>query len=325
MKYFFKYLNATYKKVPPAPNTPNRLYFEYAMDSLIADKTDIFFNSVIVFPRKVPYCSFIYRQAHMEIVVPRAPAIAIFANILQVYTKDIWLCWAFLKLIFTIFLYLFKKIIPFPTYGVQIILILYFVYTIEFTNSFQGSIITALTTPKYKKNIDTLDDLIQSGIPIYIGRDFLEYIIESYKDHFHYMHHSEQENNLRNLNFGAAYMVPEFWLNLLLKNKTRSGIPYSQYYHVVREKLSGAAPLTYLVRNKSPYRSVLRDLSLRRLDFGLDLDFGKTKPFIKKSKRPTILTLRHFWGAQILFEFGMGCALLVFMLEILYFKYFVRI
>ncbi|KAF7271226.1 hypothetical protein GWI33_015855 [Rhynchophorus ferrugineus] len=214
--------------------------------------------------------------------------------------------------------------IPFPRYGVHIILILYFVYTIEFTNSFQGFIITALTTPKYKKNIDTLDELMQNDIPIYTERSFLEYITESYRDHFYYMHHSEQEDNLRNLKFGAAYMVPEFWLNLLLKNKTRSGIYYSQYYHVVREKLSGAAPLTYLVRNKSPYRSVLGDLSVRRLDFGLDLEFGKTKPFIKKSKSPVILTLRHFWGAQILFEFGMGCALLIFILEILYSKYFVR-
>ncbi|KAF7271227.1 hypothetical protein GWI33_015856 [Rhynchophorus ferrugineus] len=324
MKYFFQYLNATYRKIPHAPNTLNRFDFEYAMDSLIADKTDILFNSLIVFPRYVPYCSFIYRQAHMEIVVPSAPAIPIFANIFQVYTKDIWFCWVFLKLIFSIFLYLFKKMIPFPRYGVHIILILYFVYTIEFTNSFQGFIITALTTPKYKKNIDTLDELMQNDIPIYTERSFLEYITESYRDHFYYMHHSEQEDNLRNLKFGAAYMVPEFWLNLLLKNKTRSGIYYSQYYHVVREKLSGAAPLTYLVRNKSPYRSVLGDLSVRRLDFGLDLEFGKTKPFIKKSKSPVILTLRHFWGAQILFEFGMGCALLIFILEILYSKYFVR-
>ncbi|CAG9768208.1 unnamed protein product [Ceutorhynchus assimilis] len=315
MNPFLKLFNAGIELIIPAGD--ERMSYYYTKLDLLSNKIDISFSEWFYTTEYTTYASYSIKPFLLVGVVPKAPVLPPLVTLFYIFDIYVWILIIISKIIFLYFNYVFQMIQL--KRALKFILLGSSVYTIIFQNTFQGAVITALTTPKFLKDINNVDELARSGLKVYgeiVWRESLP-----------------EELNITDMNYKvigyyvwtlketqASYLTSDYWGKNLLLNKTREGKYYSQYYHLTKDAL-GPGRITYLLARNSPFKKYFNTFLFLMNDFGLFLPFAEQNYRHKnEAASGTTLNLEHLYGAFLLLICGLCFGTLVFWCEIIWNK-----
>ncbi|KAF7280034.1 hypothetical protein GWI33_006466 [Rhynchophorus ferrugineus] len=102
-----------------------------------------------------------------------------------------------------------------------------------FSNAFTGGIITAVVAPKYFKNLDTIYDLVQSGLPLYGEPEWRFFINGMLLKQYVNVSYMVVGDRLKACNTTDLYTVTTEYAKSFLNNKKYPKVRF--YYHEVKE------------------------------------------------------------------------------------------
>ncbi|KAF7278952.1 hypothetical protein GWI33_007816 [Rhynchophorus ferrugineus] len=313
METFFNYINATNEEV--VLNVTEDLLYPVSQDYIKQDRADVMFNNMFLYIELYKYSAFAFAHSNVYAVVPRASTLTFLTNIIFMFTPIVWIGIGIIPLIYYHLLSIFDNY-AIGKHHVRGILISKYVYALIFTCIFQSMIITTLTSPKYRKNIETLHDLFESNLSIYGVKDWMYMFHREVAIRYKPWNNTSITSALNNLTLDGAYIVGEYWLNLFLKNKTRIGGTYNDYYYKIKEAV-GTGLLTYYTRRNSPYREIIYKITLLRNMAGLDKEFGYREINFTKALKSKSLTLIHLQSSFVFLSVGWILSTLVFSIEVI--------
>ncbi|CAG9768207.1 unnamed protein product [Ceutorhynchus assimilis] len=315
MNPFLKLFKAGIELVIPEGNE-RMSYYNTKLD-LLSKKIDISFSEWFYTTEYRIYASYSIKPFLLVGVVPKAPVLPPLVTLFFIFDIYVWILIIISKIVFLYFNYVFQMIQL--KRALKFILLGSSVYTIIFQNTFQGAVITALTTPKFFRDINNVDELACSGLKVYGEIAWREYLPEklnitdmNYKVIGYYIWTLKETQ--------ASYLTSDYWGKNLLLNKTREGKYYSQYYHLTKDAL-GPGRITYLLARNSPFKKYFNTFLFLMNDFGMFLPFAEQEYRYKnEAAAGTTLNLEHLYGAFLLLICGLCFSMLVFWCEIIWNK-----
>lgn len=319
---FLNYLNASYE-MPILDGGIEKLY-RSSKQALKNREIDLSVGSHWLLKEYLMYSSFPIQQSAVVGVVRKSRPKPLFSSIFSFFDPYVWVLIVFFNIFFTILLnsgvhnflknYIngSQKLTTF-----NIIVLSHHVFEIVFETAFQGAVITALTTPVFEKNIDTVKDLVESGLPVY-GEDDWSSLVTG-KIELKQMSYIEVGTNLWAMKTDKVYLTTDYWAELQLLNKTVDGTYYSQFYHIIKEPL-GMGKITFLLARNFPFQQTFNDIVIKMHDHGLFLWFGKRKFTFKDERLFQKLSFKNIYGAFVLLVMGLSISTLIFFIEIVWFN-----
>ncbi|KAK9891306.1 hypothetical protein WA026_013613 [Henosepilachna vigintioctopunctata] len=186
--------------------------------------------------------------------------------------------------------------------------------------AFQCALLSSLLVAKYENQIDTLEELRQSNLSIYVSDEFNTFVenhVPQLKDQ--YLQYSPRDiNYLLNHRFhNQTIVMPDYDANYILHYLNKRN--RDNEYRVMKEPLLPGFS-TYFFTRGSPLVPLFNEILLRRYQYGLyrgrqNIAF---KPLIwsRTQENCTPLTLKHLQGSFYVLATGLGLSLAVFCLEI---------
>ncbi|KAF7278951.1 hypothetical protein GWI33_007815 [Rhynchophorus ferrugineus] len=315
LNIFMRHLNATIKFISPGILQANT--FKLSRQYVIEDKAEISFNNMFLTEDMLLYTSFAFAHLRLFAAVPRAKELTFLLNMMFAFDLYVWSLIIFLGMLFAILKYLLitsKKGAKVHNKSIKILILSRLFYLVIFCNSFQGVVITILTSPKYGKDIATIADLQESKLNVYGEIDWKPIIPKEILSQYKYLNYLEVALALRGLKCDGAYLTSEYWMDSLLRNKSSDGSRYSRYYFKMKEPLATGL-LTYYTRKNSPYNKIIYHTILLIQNFGLDLKFGKGYNGFHKTRHTEKLSLKHLQGAFLLLVTGYTCSTIILIIE----------
>lgn len=315
---FLNYLNASYE-MPILDGGIEKLY-RSSKQALKNREIDLSVASHWLLEEYLMYSAFPIQQSAVVGLVRKSRPKPLFSSIFSFFDIYVWILIVFCNIFFTLLLNSGLK-----NYingnekltTLNIILLSHYVFEIVFETAFQGAVITALTTPVFDKNIDTIEDLVESGLSVYGEDDWRSLITE--KLELKQMSYIEEGMNLWAMKTDKVYLTTDYWAELQLLNKTADGTYYSQFYHIIKEPL-GMGKITFLLARNYPFQQTFNDIVMKMHDHGLFLWFGKRKFTFKDERLLQKLSFKNIYGAFLLLVMGLSVATIIFFIEFVWFN-----
>lgn len=318
---FLRYLNASYE-MPILDGGIEKLY-RSSKQALKNREIDLSVASHWLLEEYLMYSAFPIQQSAVVGLVRKSRPKPLFSSVFSFFDIYVWVLIVFSNILFTLLLnsglYLYLK--NYISAGQKlstfnIILLSHYVFEIVFETAFQGAVITALTTPVFDKNIDTVEDLVESGLPLYGEDDWRSLVTE--KLELKQMSYIDVGRSLWAMKTDKVYLSTDYWAELQLLNKTADGTYYSQFYHIIKEPL-GMGKITFLLARNYPFQHTFNDIVMKMHDHGLFLWFGKRRFNFKDERLFQKLSFKNIYGAFLLLVVGLGMATLIFFIELVWF------
>lgn len=315
---FLNYLNASYE-MPILDGGIEKLY-RSSKQALKNREIDLSVASHWLLEEYLMYSAFPIQQSAVVGLVRKSRPKPLFSSIFSFFDIYVWILIVFCNIFFTLLLNSgLKNYIngSEKLTTLNIILLSHYVFEIVFETAFQGAVITALTTPVFDKNIDTIEDLVESGLSVYGEDDWRSLITE--KLELKQMSYIEEGMNLWAMKTDKVYLTTDYWAELQLLNKTADGTYYSQFYHIIKEPL-GMGKITFLLARNYPFQQTFNDIVMKMHDHGLFLWFGKRKFTFKDERLLQKLSFKNIYGAFLLLVMGLSVATIIFFIEFVWFN-----
>ncbi|CAG9768206.1 unnamed protein product [Ceutorhynchus assimilis] len=312
MNPFLKFFNADIELVIPQGNA--KMTYTDIRKYISSKKVDISFTEFFFRIEFTIYAPYSINPFLIVGLVPKAPVLPPSVTLFYIFHIYVWILIIIFKIFFIYFFHIFP-IIKLKR-ALKLLLLCSYVYSIIFQNTFQGAVITALTTPKFFKDVNTVDELAASGLKVYVPDDWQEFVAKKLEiTHLNFKVIGFLIWTLKETQ--ACYVVTDWWGENLLLNKTKQGEYYSKYYHLTKDAL-GAGRITYLLARNSPFKKYFNTFLFLMNDFGLFLPFAKQKyQYKNEGAASTTLNLEHLYGAFLLLICGLCFSMLVFWFEII--------
>ncbi|XP_018579388.1 uncharacterized protein LOC108917324 [Anoplophora glabripennis] len=290
--------------------------FGGTMESLIRNESDICFVSMFLLTKyKMKGIDYVYPEHINSIVllVPRSPKIPQYKKLIYIFDKNVWICLSItilgvalvVKIIATCnnrrntyFYYLLVVWRSFLQQGVcssrqryhkaRPFLVLWLYFSLIFGTAFQTSLMSMFIKSKYWKDINTLSEVRQLGLPIYVPAVYGDVIPKRYKLHKQ-LKFVEGMNQLHDListsNTFSGYIMTEEAARVYVEFiRSKDDKPI---YHIVGEKLIPGIN-TYMVQKKSPFLKRINKMMLLIRQFGLRDHWMKNSPVINMNWRKRV-------------------------------------
>lgn len=309
---FLGYIKADGALMVPEYNIS--MMFRVSKKLVMEGKVDISFGSHWLREDHLMFSTFSSEQAAVVAMVPRAKLRPMLLNVVYIYDLYVWFLMVVLHVFFRLFL---NYSTLFLGGSLKILLLSSYIFSIYSQSTFQGAVITALTSPKYEREIDSVDDLLKRGLTIY-GEDDWAFLISS-KLKLTHMSYLDQSIELRDAKAQQAYLLTDYWAKEFVLMQAPDGLFYANYYHIVSEPI-GMGRITFYIRRNSPYREAFNNFLYLINDYGLNLPFGVRDFRFVAEKTVTRLSLKHFHGAFVPLFCGLAIATLAFSVELFWMK-----
>lgn len=204
------------------------------------------------------------------------------------------------------------------TYGrAKPIMTLWFCFCLIFGTAFRTSLISMFIKAKYLKNIDTLSELRDSGMTLYIPEFYAELIPKEYGLHEQFKFVKDM-NELHEMvytsNIVTGYIVNEEAARLyidIIRNRDNKPM-----YHIVAEKLMPGLD-AYMFQKRSPFINRVNNMLLLLRQFGLRDRWIRHAPVVNEDSRKTNIGILNLQGALCLLILGYIISIVCFIIELL--------
>ncbi|XP_066246790.1 uncharacterized protein [Euwallacea similis] len=308
---FLKFLNATFEETKIDGGI--KLYYKNSREALIKGELDVSLGTYWLVEDFLMYSSYSIQESLVVGIVPKAKQWPIMISLFHFFDSYVWTLLVGFKIIFA---FLESGNEPMTKISIKTVSVCSYIFSIIFETVFQGAVITALTTPRFKKEIDSVDDLVKSNLTVY-GEDDWSSVIH-HKVQLNYMSYIDEGLNLWSMKaFDKAYLSTDYWAESQMLNCTGDGTFYSKYYHIIKEPL-GRGKIIYLLRKNSPFRRGLNKVLVLMNDHGLHHEFGKRNYIYSNDHIVKKLTLENLYMAFWPYGVGLGLTCLVLAFEIMW-------
>lgn len=238
-------------------------------------------------------------QEYVCIALPQATRMPHFNTIIQIFQFKIWLCLLFIYIFSILVNVLIFKLstrrslnklsvldLAFSIYELSItgviilrskmnsyrvLLSFLFLTVIVINNAFQGSLVTFISTPLHYANIDTIQDLVASPLPIVVSQSVWEEIYFEDPDMSDLLNKMRIETDLSKYAEGylALFIRLPYNLRYIYKNYVSFMYPESvKPFHLMEESIINYYT-AYLVPQDSPYLERINNFLLMIQENGL--------------------------------------------------------
>ncbi|KAL1491531.1 hypothetical protein ABEB36_012115 [Hypothenemus hampei] len=167
------------------------------------------------------------------------------------------------------------------------------VFLLIFSDIFQGWITIYLIYPPTEKAINTVDELIESKLPVYSLRSWKDFLTPKLSGR--YIYYSDHGLQLQTSdNSVAAFTVTYDFARFILTSRKYQSIKRDLY--TLQGSLGTSFMAHHLIRN-SPYRVALQKATLRGLSYGYySKEWGVSRKVLNDQQTAKTLTLSHVSG-----------------------------
>ncbi|KAF7280031.1 hypothetical protein GWI33_006463 [Rhynchophorus ferrugineus] len=315
MDVLLKQLNATVKFInPPKLRDTFRQIKER--------QVDLTFNELFVIdPAFLHHCPYPLKIMEIVALVKKSKELPLFLRVFFIFDIMVWSLLSSLAIIGILIKYVIKYKINFKrqSIGGKIFLASFLFCFFFFSNTFHGGIIGAIVAPKYYNNLDTVSDLVRSGLPLYTEPNWKSFINGKLLNQTVNSSYVTIARDLRYLENNRIYAVTGDYAETFLNNKKYPRM--REEYHELKDKI-GSALLTLFAKARSPFKESIKNIQLSLVSRGIHNTFGKAPiKFVPPKKQVVTLTLLHLEMPFLLLLVGHTVSFCVFMLEIIWKKF----
>ncbi|KAL3287697.1 hypothetical protein HHI36_002163 [Cryptolaemus montrouzieri] len=146
--------------------------------------------------------------------------------------------------------------------------------------AFQASLLGSLLIPKHEPEINTIQELYDSNVNIYVDEDFKELIYTStplLKNHLKPVPIFDLTRERLEFSENKAFIVTQYAAVAIINGYKQCGVNFN--YRIMKEKIVPGFG-TYYFKKNSPYLNIFNSMISRQFQYGLN---GKKEFFTKKS------------------------------------------
>ncbi|KAF7271912.1 hypothetical protein GWI33_015254 [Rhynchophorus ferrugineus] len=288
------------------------------------NEADMIFNEIFVLvPSILWYVPYPLQITEIVALTRSANSVPFILKLFYIFDLIVWIMLAILTIKLLLFKYVFgileiDKFKEKNPVGYKIIVLTGSLCFLFFSNTFNGGIIRAVVAPKYYQNLDTVDDLVQSGLSLYGEPEWRFFINEMLLKQYVNVSYKVVGDRLKMCNTTDVYAVTTEYAKSILNNRNYPKV--KMYYHEVKE-IIGSSFLALFTRINSPFKESLKDIILRVASYGINNRFG-TVPItlVSPKTEATTLSLVHLEAAFLILLIGLVISTLTLIIEIVIHK-----
>ncbi|KAF7264850.1 hypothetical protein GWI33_022032 [Rhynchophorus ferrugineus] len=285
--------------------------FDSTMADIIEGEGDIIGNGFFAFEGLMLQSAYPHGFMDIVILVKDQDGGSLLMNLMFMFDK--YTCLA-LCLVLAMYYILKRTIWTGGHSSSRILRVAFLFFVFIMMTIFQSWIIRVLITSEHTRDLNTLDDLIKSGLPLYCLNEWKVLIHPSLIPHVKAISYADITTRLSMHAAQGAFCITSQFSKSIKTDKDLRDI--NAFYHEMREH-AGTAFLVFYLRRNSPYKKKLKYTVLRSLQYGLySREFGSLRKAEMETRRVAEeLKLPHFTAVFELFGFGLFLSLVIFVLE----------
>lgn len=311
LKDFFKLLNGSFRLLPSIKN------YDQSIDMLDSGLSEIALNPMFIpTVKNLKYVSYPYETENIVAIVRNTVLDLPYATIVNIFDLNCWICIA----VIIITIKFVKQFFNRDSTLDGLLIIIHSLFDLLITNIFQGVIIKNLIFPASERLIETIDDLVASGLPVYVDKYLALFVnVKLKRNIIPNLNYDIIEDMVISLNGTGAFLLKQKWvIEFFLEDTDRMN-----YYYQLKETV-GTNYFSHYLQPKSPFKQAFKQILLRIQCLGLDHVLGEYTPQIHKTSSESFVVpirLYHLRGLISMFIYAYILSIIVLVIEILYKKY----
>lgn len=310
LKEFFKLLNGSFRLLPGITD------YDQSIGMLDSGLSEIAFNPMFIpTVKNLIYVSYPYETENIVAIVRNTVSDLPYAAIVNAFDLNCWIC----IVIITITIKFVKQFFNQDSSFDGLLIITHSLFVLLITNIFQSVIIKNLFFPASERLIETIDDLVASGLPVYVDKYLALFVnVKLKRNIIPNLNYDIIEDMVISLNGTGAFLLKQKWvMEFFLEDADRMN-----YYYQLKETV-GTNYFSHYLQPKSPFKQTFKQILLRIQCLGLDHVLGVYPPQIHKTSSDSFVVpirLYHLRGLMFMFIDAYIFGLILLIIEMLYKK-----
>ncbi|KAL1491532.1 hypothetical protein ABEB36_012116 [Hypothenemus hampei] len=272
-----------------------------------------------------------YPHAFLDVVifVKKARPVSALVTVLYMFDVYTWLASLSVLLTFNLVKKIWMKVFLVASrlnqthLSLRLLIFSISIFNIIFSQTFQSWIITFLIYPKQGRNINNIDELIESKLPIYSEKTwkaFLTHRLDRQYIFFDGMKYNITVQIDKFYESSWAYVMTSDIAQTMFNNPLIAR--YAEDLHWIREPV-GTGYVMFTLGMNAPYKAMLKQYIFKSLAFGYSSRIWGVLPSVSKELSDAVkkLQLSHVSGIFVLWLIGIVLSITLLIFERMWYRY----